>query len=188
MQDLRIHIKNVVCQRCITTVSDILKRLDIPFDEVLLGEVLLKKPVEMHKLKILEEEFEKVGFEIIMDRDQRLVNSIKSLIIEEVYSDKLCNTKLSILLASKLNFDYSHITHQFSESEGQSIQKYYNAVRIERVKELLDYDELGIAEIADLLGYSTPAYLSTSFKNATGLTPSEYRQLEEKNRKNLDSI
>ncbi len=157
------------------TVSEILERLDISFDEVLLGEVILKKPLKIDKLKILEKEFDKVGFEIIMDRDLRLVNSIKSTIIEEVYSDKLSNTKLSTLLASKLNFDYSHITHQFSESEGQSIQKYYNAVRIERAKELLDYDELGIAEIADLLGYSTPAYLSTSFKNATGLTPSEYR-------------
>ncbi|WP_298246661.1 AraC family transcriptional regulator [uncultured Christiangramia sp.] len=188
MQDLRIHIKNIVCQRCIMTVSEILERLDIPFDEVLLGEVILKKPLKIDKLKILEKEFDKVGFEIIMDRDQRLVNSIKSTIIEEVYSDKLSNTKLSTLLASKLNFDYSHITHQFSESEGQSIQKYYNAVRIERAKELLDYDELGIAEIADLLGYSTPAYLSTSFKNATGLTPSEYRQMEGKNRKNLDSV
>jgi len=170
------------------TVSEILERLDIPFDEVLLGEVILKKPLKIDKLKILEKEFDKVGFEIIMDRDQRLVNSIKSTIIEEVYSDKLSNTKLSTLLASKLNFDYSHITHHFSESEGQSIQKYYNAVRIERAKELLDYDELGIAEIADLLGYSTPAYLSTSFKNATGLTPSEYRQMEGKNRKNLDSV
>ena len=170
------------------TVSEILERLDIPFDEVLLGEVILKKPLKIDKLKILEKEFDKVGFEIIMDRDLRLVNSIKSTIIEEVYSDKLSNTKLSTLLASKLNFDYSHITHQFSESEGQSIQKYYNAVRIERAKELLDYDELGIAEIADLLGYSTPAYLSTSFKNATGLTPSEYRLMEGKNRKNLDSV
>ncbi len=170
------------------TVSEILERLDIPFDEVLLGEVILKKPLKIDKLKILEKEFDKVGFEIIMDRDLRLVNSIKSTIIEEVYSDKLSNMKLSTLLASKLNFDYSHITHQFSESEGQSIQKYYNAVRIERAKELLDYDELGIAEIADLLGYSTPAYLSTSFKNATGLTPSEYRQMEGKNRKNLDSV
>ena len=178
----------MVCQRCIMTVSEILERIDIPFDEVLLGEVILKKPLEVGKFEILEKEFDKVGFEIIMDRDQRLVNSIKSTIIEEVYSDKLSNTKLSTLLASKLNFDYSHITHQFSESEGQSIQKYYNAIRIERAKELLDYDELGIAEIADLLGYSTPAYLSTSFKNATGLTPSEYRQMEGKNRKNLDSV
>ena len=134
------------------TVSEILERLDISFDEVLLGEVILKKPLEVDKFEILEREFEKVGFEIIMDRDQRLVNSIKSTIIEEVYSAKLSKTKLSTLLASKLNFDYSHITHQFSESEGQSIQKYYNAVRIERAKELLDYDELGIAEIADRLG------------------------------------
>lgn len=188
MQDLRIHIKNVVCQRCITAVRKIFERLDIPFNEVLLGEVILKEPIEAEKLKLLEIELENVGFEIIMDRDQKLVNSIKSIIIKEVYSANLSNTKLSQLLASRLNFDYSHITHQFTESEGQSIQRYYNAVRIERAKELLDYDELGIAEIADQLGYSTPAYLSTSFKSATGLTPSAYRKRDHRDRKTLDSV
>lgn len=170
------------------TVTEILNRLEIPFIHVDLGEAVLKRPISESEKNAIQKEFDKVGFEIILDRDEKLINNIKSLIIDEVYSTKLSNQKLSSLLSSQLNFDYSHITHVFTESEGQSIQKYYNAVRIERAKELLDYDELGIAEIADHLGYSTPAYLSTSFKKATGYTPSEYRQLEHKDRKNLDSV
>ena len=117
-----------------------------------------------------------------------MINKIKSLIIEKVYSEDASVEKLSGLLTSGLNYDYSLITHVFTESEGQSIQKFYNAVRIERVKELLHYDDWSIAMIADNLGYSTPAYLSTSFKNATGLTPSEYKKLHSKDRKSLDSI
>lgn len=170
------------------TVTEILNRLEIPYKKVDLGEAILKRPLIDPEKKVVQKEFEKVGFEMIMDRDERLINDIKSLIIEDVYSSKISNQKLSSLLTSQLHFDYSHITHIFTESEGQSIQKYYNAIRIERAKELLDYDELGIAEIADHLGYSTPAYLSTSFKKATGYTPSEYRQLDQKNRKSLDSV
>ena len=170
------------------TVKDILDKLEIPYSEVDLGEAILKKDLTTSERKRLEEEFTQVGFEIIEDRDKKLINRIKSLIIDEVYSEDSLNDKLSSILTSKLNFDYSHITHVFTESEGQSIQKYYNAVRIERAKELLGYDELDIAEIADRLGYSTPAYLSTSFKKATGHTPSEYRTLNLHDRKSLDSV
>ncbi|MCH4824524.1 AraC family transcriptional regulator [Gramella lutea] len=188
MEKNRIQIKNVVCQRCIMTVKGILDKLEIPYVKVDLGEAVLKRELSRSERKILEEEFSQVGFEIIQDREKRLINMIKSLIIDEVYSEDSLNTKLSTILTAKLNFDYSHITHVFTESEGQSIQKYYNALRIESAKELLGYDELGIAEIADRLGYSTPAYLSTSFKKATGYTPSEYRGLDLHDRKSLDSV
>lgn len=170
------------------TVEDILNRLDIPFKEVNLGEAILTRDLRPDERKELEREFDKVGFELLQDRNEKLINNIKSVIIDDVYSNKISAEKLSSLLSSKLNYDYSHITHVFTESEGQSIQKFYNAVRIERVKELLDYDDWSIAMIADNLGYSTPAYLSTSFKSATGFTPSEYRKNKGKDRKHLDSI
>ena len=178
----------MVCQRCIFTVRTILEKLNIPFDKISLGEAILKRPLKTEEHEKLRKEFEKVGFEIILDKDQKIINDIKSIIIEEVYSEKISNRKLSAVLTSKLHFDYSHITHVFTEIEGQTIQKYYNAVRIERAKELLDYNEIGIAEIADRLGYSTPAYLSTSFKNSTGYTPSEYKNLEKKERKRIDAL
>ncbi len=188
MEEKKINIRNVVCQRCIITVEDILRRMDIPFKEVNLGEAILSRELAPAERKELEKQFGKVGFEILQDRNEKLINNIKSLIIDNVYSAEASNEKLSRVLTSRLNYDYSHITHVFTESEGQSIQKFYNAVRIERVKELLDYDDWSIAMIADNLGYSTPAYLSTSFKSATGYTPSEYRKQSSKNRKNLDSI
>ena len=170
------------------TVKDILQKLEIPYSEVSLGEAVLNREpgnIERHQL---QKEFEKVGFEIIQNRNEKLINSIKSLIIEEVYSNDPSNQKLSTILTRELNFDYSHITHVFTEHEGQSIQKFYNAVRIERAKELLNYDENSIALIADNLGYSTAAYLSTSFKKATGHTPSEYKNLHLKDRNNLDAV
>lgn len=188
LEEKKINIRNVVCQRCIMTVEEILNRMNIPFKEVRLGEAVLSRDLEKREKIALDKEFEKVGFEIIQDRNEKLINNIKSLIIEKVYSEEVTIEKLSGLLTSELNYDYSHITHVFTESEGQSIQKFYNAVRIERVKELLNYDDWSIAMIADNLGYSTPAYLSTSFKNATGLTPSEYKKMHASDRKTLDSI
>ncbi len=188
LEEKKINIRNVVCQRCIMTVEEILNRMNIPFKEVRLGQAILARDLEKREKIALDKEFEKVGFEIIQDRNEKLINNIKSLIIEKVYSEEVTIEKLSGLLTSELNYDYSHITHVFTESEGQSIQKFYNAVRIERVKELLNYDDWSIAMIADNLGYSTPAYLSTSFKNATGLTPSEYKKMHASDRKTLDSI
>ncbi|WP_257710827.1 AraC family transcriptional regulator [Gramella sp. MT6] len=188
MEEKKINIRNVVCQRCIMTVEEILNRMNIPFKEVRLGEAILARDLDKREKIALDKEFEKVGFEIIQDRNEKLINNIKSLIFEKVYSEEVTIEKLSGLLTSELNYDYSHITHVFTESEGQSIQKFYNAVRIERVKELLNYDDWSIAMIADNLGYSTPAYLSTSFKNATGLTPSEYKKMHASDRKTLDSI
>ncbi|WP_026914526.1 AraC family transcriptional regulator [Christiangramia portivictoriae] len=188
MEKVKLNIRNVVCQRCIMTVEEILDRLDIPFSEVDLGEAILEREISSIERHQIQKEFEKVGFEIIQDRNEKLINNIKSLIIEEVYSENSSNQKLSSLLSSELNYDYSHITHAFTESEGQSIQKFYNAVRIERAKELLNYDDWSIGMIADNLGYSTPAYLSTSFRKTTGFTPSEYKNLHIKDRKRLDSV
>ena len=188
MKEVRLHIKNVVCQRCIMTVKNILEKLGIPFSEVNLGEAILPREPSSVEWRELEREFEKVGFEILQDRNEKLINNIKSVIIEEVYSDNPSNQKLSSILSRELNFDYSHITHVFTEIEGQSIQKFFNAVRVERVKELIINDEYSLAHIADLLGYSTPAYLSTSFKKYTGYTPSEYKNLELNDRNTLDSV
>ena len=170
------------------TVENILRDMKIPFSKVSLGEALLDRELSIIENHQFQKRLEKVGFEIIQDRNDRLINSIKSVIIEEIHSENPSNQKLSTVLTRQLNYDYSHITHLFSEREGQSIQKFYSAVRIERVKELLNYDEWSIAIIADHLGYSTPAYLSTSFKKATGFTPSEYKTMKIEDRRNLDSL
>lgn len=178
----------MVCHRCILSVEGILRAMEIPFKQVSLGEAVIKRELSSEELKILEKELSAIGFELIQEKQQRLINRIKSVIIEEVYSENASNLKLSELLSEKLNYDYSHITHLFSEAEGKSIQNFYNLIRIERAKELMEYDEYNMAEIADILGFSTPAYLSTSFKKVTGQTPSEYKSIKARNRNTLDSI
>lgn len=178
----------MVCHRCILSVEAILRAMKVPYQEVSLGEVMLDRELTPEESIFLEKELSAIGFELIQEKQQRLINQIKSIIIEEVYAEMPSNLKLSEILSERLHYDYSHITHLFSEVEGKSIQSFYNLIRIERAKELLEYDEYNIAEIADILGFSTPAYLSTSFKKVTGYTPSKYKQLRDRNRNTLDSI
>lgn len=184
-----LHIRNVVCHRCILTVKDILLRNKIKFNDVRLGEVELAEELSKVQLEILDEEFKKVGFEIIEGKNDRIVNRIKSIIIEGVYEDKnFSNKNLSAILSERLHFDYSHLSSIFSAVEGKSIQNFQNKIKTERVKELLEYEEFSISEIADNLGYGNAAYLSTSFKKATGFSPSQYRLLNKKNRNSLDKV
>lgn len=184
-----LHIRNVVCHRCILTVKDILLRNKIRFNDVLLGEVELTEELSKDQLEILDEEFKKVGFEIIEGKNDRVVNKIKSIIIEGVYEDKnFSNKNLSAILSERLHLEYSHLSSMFSAVEGQSIQNFQNKIKTERIKELLEYEEFSISEIAYSLGYGNAAYLSTSFKKTTGFTPSQYRSLHKKERKNLDAV
>ena len=188
MNSITIHIKNVVCQRCISTIQKILEDKEIPYSQVTLGEAHLNRPLNEIEKSEIRAEFAKVGFEFLESREEQIINHIKSVIINEVYNKNASNKKLSEILSEQVNYDYSHITHIFTEHEQQSIQKFYNAVKIERAKELLEYDDYSISMIADELGYSTAAYLSTSFRKATGKTPSEYKKMKKKTRINLDSV
>lgn len=189
MENNILYIKNVVCQRCKSSVREILSHLEIPFKKVSLGEVELERELTHLELLKIQEEFKQVGFEILLDRNERLVNRMKSIIIATVYKEKNTGSrKLSSILSESLHYDYSHLTHLFSRFEGMSIQKYHSKIRMERVKELLDYDELSISQIAQEVGYSSPAYLSTQFKKATGKTPSQYKLLRMKLRNELNAI
>lgn len=179
----------MVCPRCISSVKGILKNLEIPFDEVSLGRIALKTDLSRDKVEKLQDKLKKEGFELITDKHHRVSNQIKSLIIDGIYEEgNFDQQNLSSYLSKKLNQDYSHLTHVFSKTEGKSIREFQQDVKIMRVKELLEYDELNIAEIADRLGYGNAAYLSTHFKKATGLTPSEYKNQHLKKRGSLDEI
>ncbi|MDT0645742.1 AraC family transcriptional regulator [Zunongwangia sp. F260] len=186
MENTVIHIKNVVCGRCITTVQRILSDLRIPCREVSLGEAVLERPLTDLELHDLQKEFENVGFELLQKKPERIINSIKSIIIEQVYEEGSKNDNLSKILSERLHYDYSYLTNLFSKSEKQSIQSFQNSIRIERIKELLEYDELSISEIADILGFGSAAYLSTFFKKETKTSPSGYRILHLKRNKGLD--
>lgn len=183
-----LHIKNVVCQRCKMTLRQILERLDISYVKISLGEVVLEKPLTKEQYDTLQTEVKKVGFELLEDKNERLVNSIKSIIISDIYEGEgFSNQNLSVILSEQLHYDYSHLSNLFKSLEGKSINTFQQNIKIERIKELLEYDELSISQIADNLGFGNAAYLSTTFKKHTGITPSQYRGLHLKNRKAIDS-
>lgn len=179
----------MVCDRCISTVEQILYRLEIPFEKISLGEVVLKLAIAPKEEQLLKKELQQVGFELIADRNEMIVTRIKSIIIKSIYDDaNFSNKNLSHILTENLAFDYSHLSSIFTKIEGKSIQAFQFAIKTERIKELLEYNEKSISEIADILGFGSAAYLSTSFKKATGLTPSQYRLNHIKSRNTLNSL
>ncbi|WP_226999009.1 helix-turn-helix domain-containing protein [Flavisolibacter tropicus] len=167
-----------------------LDKTDIEYKNIQLGEVELSKPLEEDQKEKLSESLNSLGFELLDDRKSALIAQIKSTIIKMVHANELVesNKKLSVILSEKLGMDYHYISSLFSSIEGVTIEKYVILQRIERAKELLIYDELNLNEIADALGYSSVQHLSLQFKKVTGLTPTYFKQMKEKNRKPLDKI
>lgn len=154
-----------------------------------LGEAEIKEELNDSQLQKLNTSLNKLGFEIIGNKKSRLIEQIKTEIIYLVHhSGEVLNTKLSHWLSERIHYDYTYLSNLFSEVEGTTIEKYYIAQRIEKVKELLVYNELSLAEIADMLGYSSPAYLSSQFKKVTGLTPTYYKSVKDIKRKKIDEL
>jgi AraC-like DNA-binding protein len=184
-----LFIKNMVCNRCIMVVQQELDKLGLPVQSIRLGEVQLDSEPPAAAKKQLEQVLLGLGFELIDDKKSRIIEKIKTLIIELVHQqDNDTKTNLSALLSDKLHHEYNYLSNLFSEVEGSTIEKYFIAQKIEKVKELLVYDELSLSEIAFRLNYSSVAYLSNQFKKVTGLTPSHFRQIREDKRKPLDQV
>ncbi len=186
---MRLYIKNMVCNRCITAVKNELESSGFTVKDIALGEAEIAGQPTATQLQQLDSAFHKLGFELIEDRRSRMIEQIKNEIVNLVHhTDEILNTNLSAWLAGKLNYDYTYLSNLFSEVEGTTIEKYYIAQRIEKVKELLVYDELTLSQIADRLGYSSTAYLSSQFKKVTGLTPSFYKSVKDTKRRNIDEL
>lgn len=188
-QENILHIKNMVCNRCIMVVEDQLKRLGLQPLSVELGVAILQSQVTDEVYHSVKEALEPFGFELMDDKKSQVIEQIKDAIIELVhYKDSDLKVNLSDYLASKLNRDYSSLSKLFSEVTNTTIEKYLIAQKIERAKELLVYGELSLNEIADELNYSSAAYLSSQFKSVTGLTPSYFKSIKENKRKPLDEV
>lgn len=189
MAEERLYIKNMVCNRCIMVVDDLLRGHGIAPVSVRLGEVVLVEKLPEGKKRELSGELSRLGFELIDDRRTRLIEQVKNTIIQLVHRENgYLKTNLSDYIAGRVNHDYSYVSNLFSEVEGTTIEKYYIAQKIERVKELLVYDEMTAGEIADMMNYSSAAHMSSQFKKVTGLTPSHYKQIKDKKRKPLDEV
>lgn len=179
----------MVCNRCVAAVKNELENLGYNVTEVILGEAEIKETLSDQELKKLDISLHKLGFELISDRKGRIIEQIKNEIVYLVHhSGEILNTNLSAWLSDKLHYDYTYLSNLYSEVEGTTIEKYYIAQRIEKVKELLVYDELTLSEIADTLGYSSTAYLSSQFKKVTGLTPTFYKSVKNNRRRNIDEL
>ena len=190
---LTLHIKNMVCNRCVMVVKQELERQGLHPQKISLGEVVLEEN------ELSDEQQDKLdaalvghGFERIDDRKARLIETVKNKIIQQIHHTNKVDLKLnwSTYLAEELHYEYNYLSNLFSSVEGITLEQYIIRQKIERVKELLFYDELSLSEIADKLGYSSVAHLPAQFKKITGFTPSEMKKSREidRNRKPLDSV
>ena len=186
---MQLYIKNMVCNRCIAAVKTVLDAQGLAYSAINLGEVKLLTSLSKAQKETLQKGLEGLGFELLDDSKTRLIEKIKNIIVQQVHGGEgEQRLNLSVLLSSQLHKDYSYLSHLFSAVEGITIEKYWIAQKIEKVKELLVYDELTLSEIAFRMGYSSVAHLSAQFKKVTGLTPSHFKTLGDKNRKPLDSL
>ncbi|WP_050710177.1 MULTISPECIES: helix-turn-helix domain-containing protein [unclassified Dysgonomonas] len=185
---MKLYIKNMVCPRCIMAVQNILNQLNITSLDVRLGEVVLANEIDKDQLNILRKELSNLGFELLDNSQQQLIEQIKASAIKLVHYNNEQNINLSELLTSELHRDYSYLSKLFSTTEGITIEHFVILQKIERVKELLTYDQQTLSEIADELGYSSVAHLSAQFKKVTGLTPTQFKQQGIDLRRGLDQI
>jgi AraC-like DNA-binding protein len=170
-------------------VKSELEKLGLHYTSVELGEAEIKESISAEQMAHLSIALRRTGLELMDDKKSILVEKIKAIIIELVhYTDEQIKINLSDYLGEKLNYDYTYLANLFSEVKGTTIEKFYLTHKIEKVKELIVYDELNLTEIAEKLHYSSVAHLSNQFKKITGLTPSHFKKLKHKRRSTLGNV
>jgi AraC-like DNA-binding protein len=179
----------MVTIRCKMVVKSELEKLGLHYKTVELGEAEIMEDMSPEQLDRLRIGLKKSGLELMDDKKSILVEKINAVIIELVhYNDEQLKINLSDYLTEKLNHNYTYLANLFSEVKGTTIEQFYLEHKIEKVKELLVYDELNLTEIAYRLHYSSIAHLSNQFKKMTGLTPSHFKQLKHKRRHTLENM
>ncbi|MCC9071310.1 AraC family transcriptional regulator [Flavobacterium sp. F-65] len=186
---MKLYIKNMVCSRCNMVVKSELEKLGLHPITVELGEVEIQEATIDSLKEDLVNVLHSLGFELIDDKKSKIIEKAKTLIIDLVHhKNNDLNSNLSHYLANELQHDYNSLSNLFTEVEGTTIEKYFISQKIEKVKELLIYDELNLSEIAYQLQYSSVAHLSNQFKKVTGFSPSYYKQLKGKKRKQIEDL
>ena len=185
----KLHVKNMVCNRCIEAVREEFDALDIPTLNITLGEVVIEKELPMDLNDSLQEALKNRGFELLQDQKSKLIDQIKSLIIEQIhYKNDTLSTNFSTFIEHKLDQPYHSLSKLFSQVEGMTIERFILKQKIEKVRELIFYGEHTLSEIAYLMHYSSVAHLSAQFKKETGMTPSEFKKSKNIDRKSLDQL
>ncbi|PIZ07637.1 MAG: AraC family transcriptional regulator [Flavobacteriaceae bacterium CG_4_10_14_0_8_um_filter_34_31] len=186
---MKLYIKYMVSLRCKMLVKEELKKLGLRYIIVELGSAEIMEDITPEQHDELKKNLLKSGLELLDDAKSILIEKIKSIIIEMIhYQDELPKVNYSTYISEKLNYDYTYLANTFSEVKGITIQQYIIFHKIEKVKELLLYDQLTLTEISYKLHYSSVAHLSNQFKKITGLSPSYYKELKQKRSQNLENI
>jgi len=186
---MKLYIKNMVCGRCKMVVKAEFEKFGLQTISVELGEVELHDTITENQKKELLSHLQTLGFDLIDDKKSKTIEKIKTLIIDLVHhKNNELKTNLSDYLSQKLNQDYNSLSNLFSEVENTTIEKYFISQKIEKVKELIIYNELSLSEIADILNYSNVAHLSNQFKKVTGFTPTYFKQLKNKKRIQIENL
>jgi AraC-like DNA-binding protein len=179
----------MVSIRCKMLVKEELQKLGLHYSNVNLGEVIIMENITEPQREILKNALHLSGLELMDDKRAMLIEKIKNVVIEMIhYADELPKTNFSDYLAEKLQYDYTYLSNLFSETQATTIEHFIIVHKIEKVKELITYDELNLTEIAYKLHYSSVAHLSHQFKKITGLTPSFFKNLKNKKRTPIDNL
>ncbi|MDN3724199.1 AraC family transcriptional regulator [Aequorivita sp. SDUM287046] len=186
---MKIYIKNMVCNRCKMVVKSTLEKLGLHSLKVELGEIELQENDISTIKEQLKQELQSLGFDLLDDKKTKIIEKVKNRIVDLVQNKNgNLQVTLSEYLTQELHQNYSALSNLFSEVEGITIEKYFILQKIEKVKELLVYDELTLSEIAFQLNYSSVAYLSNQFKKVTGLTPSHFKKLRTIKRSPIEEL
>lgn len=179
----------MVCPRCVATVRDVFSDVDVAVDSIQLGEVVLRSELPTDKKARLKEALLANGFEFLQDHNSQIISQIKTLVIQQIHHNKdALKVNFSSYLAKELGVEYTSLSRLFSTIEGVTIEKFILKQKIEKVKELMFYDEMTLSEISFDMGYSSVAHLSSQFKKETGMSPSAFKKLNQSDRNSLDSI
>ncbi len=170
-------------------VKDIFNQLEIQYQDVQLGQVIVSDHLDQDKLLLLDDKLNALGFELLEPGKSALISQIKSVIIDQVHHKKEpLSINFSSLISDKLHHEYAYLSRLFSSVEGITIEKFIVLQKIEKVKEYLTYNQMTLSEIADEMSYSNVAYLSSQFKKETGMTPTQFKGQTSHHRKPLDKL
>ncbi len=186
-----LHIRNMVCNRCITAVNNTFEELGFKDFTVSMGMVEIEEDqLSIENKERLNEKLIDLGFELIDDKKSKLIEAIKNLIINKIHNDDLSDQVInwSNIISRALHYEYKYISRLFSSVQGITIEQFIILQKIEKVKEMIMYDELTLSEIAWRLGYSSVSHLSNQFKKVTGMAPRDFKPIGTKFRKSLDKV
>lgn len=189
MESITLHIKNMVCPSCITVISNELDHLGVEYTIKKMGEVTIRSSRHI-SIEAIRQVLEKHGFEIIQDTETLLVEQIKLAVMDltQPHKGTATNLRNSDYIAQKVGKSYYSISKLFSKHEHITIEKYIIQQKIEKVKELLSYNQMNLSEIASLLGYSSVHHLSNQFKSVTGVSVNAYKTSQDKKNNSPDNV